>query len=149
MEKDEKKSSNSIIGKLKLTNKPTPTPLKAKITSCALPQLILCDESSSIRCTSYNKQFDNFLQKDNFIMVINYLTKMIDGNLTIIISETSKVFLTTPFNIPSAVYEKAQTLSLQTSTPVVTIAEAKQSPKKRKVTVEGKVIQVSICYHYF
>ena len=75
-------------------------------------------------------------------MIINYLTKIIDATLTIIITETTKVFITTPFDIPTTVLQKQQ--SLQTSTPVVTIAEAKQSPKKRKVSIEGKVIQVCI-----
>lgn len=76
-------------------------------------------------------------------MIVNYVVKDMDGRLTLLITETSKVFLTSEFNISKEIIDKAQCIEVD---PVLTIKEAKDSPKKRKISVEGKVVQVCILY---
>ncbi len=93
-------------------------------------------------------KFQKF-RKGNTVVLRDCIKKSEDGARAIVVTKVSKVFMATPIDVGDD--KEAEALRLINPPPaaLVTLEEGLRSPPKKKVSIRGKVIQVSVCGHCF
>lgn len=73
-------------------------------------------------------------------MISNYIISERDGKVTLLVSNKSVVFIIPNFAIKEDILQQA--VLQQEELPLTSIAEASLLPKKRRISIEGKVTKV-------
>ncbi|XP_070570297.1 uncharacterized protein [Ptychodera flava] len=104
---------------------------------------VVCDNTAPIICYVEDPPKFSSFHESKVIMIKKYSTRLQDGNLIVSVGKNTEVFdVNKVLEIPEALLTAAQVLDVPVA-PAVNITEARTSPRKRKLTVEGKVIKVS------
>ena len=101
----------------------------------------LADSTTAMRASAYGDIVQKFKSEKTY-MITNYIVKKEYGETSLILTSRSKAFLTNDIEITEERKSEARALMTpkQTTSPINSV---KLSPLKTKVTIQGKVTQVS------
>lgn len=135
-------------------DKPISTPVQVKVltevnvifqdtteTSKYVATTLLSDNTCVMECTIYSETLaKQYFSKQNCLMISNYIISERDGKATLIVNNKSVVFIIPNFAIKEDILQQA--VLQQEELPVTSIAEVSLLPKKRRISIEGKVTKV-------
>lgn len=103
---------------------------------------VISDNTCTMQCTVYSEAMARqYFAKDNCLMISNYVISDRDEQTTLIVTNKSVLFAIPNFAVKEDLIQQAA-LHLQ-DLPVTPIAEAILLPKKRRISIEGKVTKVT------
>lgn len=135
-------------------DKPISTPVQVKVLtevkiifqdttekSKYVATTLLSDNTCVMECTIYSETLaKQYFTKQNCLMISNYIISERDGKATLIVNNKSVVFIIPNFAIKEEILQQA--VRQQEELPLTSIAEASLLPKKRRISIEGKVTKV-------
>lgn len=111
-------------------------------TSKYVATAVLSDNSCTMQCTIYSETLARqYFTRDNCLMISNYMISERDGKTALIVNSKSVAFIIPNFVIKDDLVQQAA-MHLA-DLPVTPIAEAILLPKKRRISIEGKVTKVT------
>lgn len=147
------------IAKLKnsKSNKPYSLPLKARVggVSGAMHYQVdggekkeykiigVADSTGAIKCILYDRTKEKTLQKGNSVILMNYIFKT-EPSESIIITKNSKVMKTSNLEVGQELLDRAELIANPPPAVTIPIKKAKTSPVKTLVSIQGRVVSVSL-----
>lgn len=146
------------IAKLKNSkrNKPYTLPLKARVGGVSGTMhyqvdgekkeykiIGVADSTGAIKCILYDKTKETTLQKGNSVILMNYIFKT-EPSESIIITKNSKVMKTSNLEVGQELLDRAELIANPTPAVTIPIKKAKTSPVKTLVSIDGRVVSVSL-----
>lgn len=147
------------IAKLKnsKSNKPYTLPLKARVggKSGAMSYQVdggekmeykiigVADSTGAIKCILYDRTKENTLQKGNSVIFMNYIFKT-EPSESIILTKNSKVLKTSNLEVSQELLDRAELIANPPPAETIPIKKAKTSPVETLVSIQGRIVSVSL-----
>lgn len=147
------------IAKLKnsKSNKPYTLPLKARVGGVSGTMnyqvdggekkeykiIGVADSTGAIKCILYDRTKENTLQKGNSVILMNYIFKT-EPSESIILTKNSKVMKTSNLEVSQELLDRAELIANPPPAETIPIKKAKTSPVKTLVSIQGRVVSVSL-----
>lgn len=91
----------------------------------------------------YDRTKETTLQKENTVILMNYIFKT-EPSESIIITKNSKVMNTSNFEVGQELLDRAELIANPPPAVTIPIKKAKTSPVKTLVSIQGRVVSVSL-----
>lgn len=108
--------------------------------------IALSDGNEVVRGLAFDpSKFSRFLFGKS-VVLRDIIRKIEDGRKTIVITKTTKVFMTSEIEVPDAHQVEGNRILNPPPAEVKPIVEALRSPSKQKVSIRGKIVQVGVLF---
>ena len=102
---------------------------------------VLCNSTSYSNVIVHDQDaFKNF-KKNNNLLLKNYAIEENEDAKNIVVTKKTKVYLAAPVQVPDNILTSAKH-EVTKHLKIISIDEAQRSPKKRRLSIEGKVTKV-------
>ncbi len=109
----------------------------------------LADASTALRAIVYGEDVRENLEEGKSVLVFNFIVRDEYGDISVVLRSNSKVYSTNDIETTDDIRQNAKKMVSGYEQPVQKISSVKHSPVKTKLSVQGRVTQVSFSLFFF